>query len=141
MPKSVWTDGQGRPADLTLDYEPNLRRLGFYMAQVAPVKSGRLREELRDPRSYQYNKRTKAIRMLVDLPYAQIQDTGGRIPARVPVRARVMRFWIGNMKVFSKYAKGYYLQGSGYVQNGFDLWMSARADDNIRVYWGRRSRR
>lgn len=141
MAKAVWTDAQGRPADLTLAYGVNLRRLGQYMAQVAPVKTGKLRDALRNPRTYQYNKRNKTIRIeVLGVPYAKIQDQGGRIPARRPVRARAMRWYEGTTAIFAKRAKGYYLQGQGYIRNGFDLWLSAQPRDNIRIYWGRRRR-
>jgi len=142
MHKPTWTDENGRAADLTLDYEVNLHKLGYYMAQVVPVKTGKLREAVRNPSCYSYNRRLKAIRMEVrDVPYAKYADEGGRIPTRYPVRARVMRWFEGSTAIFAKRARGYYYQGIGYVENGFELWLSAYSDrDNVRIYWGRRRR-
>jgi len=139
--RNGWTDEYGRPADLTVDYDVNLRNLGRCMAQVVPVKSGRLRKAVLNVRNYRYDKRRKTIRMeIADVPYAKYTDTGGQIPTRFPVRAKAMHWIQDGVHIFTKRARGYYYQGIGWVENGFLIWLSKGQNENIRIYWGRRRR-
>lgn len=56
------------------------------------------------------------IEWSTSLPYARIQDIGGRVPTRYPRRARAMRWIDRNGRIiFARRARGFTLPGFGYI--------------------------
>lgn len=77
--------------------------------------TGRLRSSLALSSGNYRARRTKGgdvIEWSTDLPYARIQDVGGRVPTRYPRRARAMR-WIDSSGevIFARKARGFVLPG------------------------------
>lgn len=116
MAKSGWS----QPLAIDIRFNMNLLTGAMqagYDASGIGKRSGKLRAALGSLANYKLMKRD--VRITVNLPYARIQDTGGRIPERRPRRAKAMR-WIdstGEM-IFAKRARGFTLPGYRYIEAG-----------------------
>lgn len=75
--------------------------------------------------------RGTAVTIKSNEPYALIQEFGGQVPERFPVRATAMRFEVEGATVFAKRAKSFTIRGEHYIEDAVDEWV----DNVIGVKW------
>lgn len=80
------------------------------------------------------NGSSEGVEITNSLPYAAIQNYGGRIPDRVPVKGKYM-VWTnaGGETVFAKRARGFDISAKNYIEKAIDDWVGG--DKNINVEW------
>jgi len=66
-------------------------------------------------------------------PFAFIQEMGGRVPDRYPVRAKAMHWMSGGEHVFAKRAKGFTLRPRGFIAAAVTKW--AATEKGVDVEW------
>ncbi len=140
--------GWDKKPELLFDMARNLDELSAAIADAAPVKTGRLRKELRKWGNYKASRasnqyvKNKFIgwRLTVPLPYARLRDQGGRIPDRQAKPGKLMRWHNSGGRYpgtwYRARAKGYDVAGTQYVRQGFEVWANARGHEwENRIKW------
>lgn len=108
------------PLEIDLRFNMNLltgaMQAGYDKSGFSGGGSGRLRRELGKLGNYKLFK--KDVRIVIPLPYARIQDTGGRIPLRVARQAKFMHYFAYGEEWFMRAVRGFQMKPHHYIDAG-----------------------
>lgn len=122
--------GKTRPSGFTVGGKK-------YTYREKPQAPGRLRKSFFLKGAVRLNRKKTGVLIHSDLPYARIQDKGGKIPAHTqPAGAKKMMFKAGGKLRFVRHRKGFRLKGTDYTKAAVEEWRTRRGiKAGIKVRW------